>query len=127
VAFQAYSLYRTDQSNQSQLSLEVANLTVSVAALESVLQSDMNASPVVVANVQSRARKMRATARVSISDILTELEIAAAVARTIAPAAPYALLAQLVIGATTQAVAAATAASGHAIDLTTISPIAAIV
>jgi len=70
---------------------------------------------------------MRATARVSISDILTELEIAAAVARTIAPAAPYALLAQLVIGATAQAVAAETAASGHAIDLTTISPIAAIV
>jgi hypothetical protein len=87
----------------------------------------MNASPVAVANVQSRARKMRATARVSISDILTELEIAAEVARTIAPAAPYALLAQLVIGATKQAVAAETAASGHAIDLTTISPIAAIV
>jgi hypothetical protein len=60
---------------------------------------------------------------VSISDILTELEIAAAVARTIPPAAPYAILAELVIGATSQAVAADTAASGHAIDLTTISPI----
>lgn len=123
VAFQAYSLYRTDQSNQSQLSSAVANLTMSVAALESALQSDMNASPAAVASVQSRARKMRATARVSISDILTELEIAAAVARTIAPAAPYALLAELVIGATTQALAAQSAASGHPIDLTTISPI----
>jgi hypothetical protein len=123
VAFQAYSLYRTDQSNQSQLSLAIANLTVSVVGLESTLQSDMNASPAVVANIQGRAKKMRATARVSISDILTELEIAAAVARTIPPAAPYAILAELVIGATSQAVAADTAASGHAIDLTTISPI----
>jgi hypothetical protein len=35
-------------------------------------------------------------------------------------------LAQLVICATSQAVAAQTAASGHAIDLTTISPIPAI-
>ncbi len=126
VAFQAYSLYRTDQSDQSQLSLAVANLTMSVAALESGFQSDMNASPATVAHFQSRARRMRATAHVSISDILTELEIAAAVAGTIAPAAPYALLAELVIRATTQAVAAQTAASGHAIDLTTIAPILAI-
>jgi hypothetical protein len=35
-------------------------------------------------------------------------------------------LAELVIGATTQAVAAESAASGHAIDMTTISPILAI-
>ena len=126
VAFQAYSLYRTEQTNQSQLSLAVANLTVSVVALESVFQSDMNAAPAAVANVHSRAKKMRATARVSISDILTELQIAAAIARTIAPAAPYALLAELVIGATSQAVAAQSAASGHAIDLTTIAPIPAI-
>lgn len=126
VAFQAYSLYRTDQTNQSQLSLAIANLTVSVVAIESVFQSDMNASSVAVANVHSRAKKMRATARVSISDILTELQIAAAIARTIAPAAPYALLAELVIGATSQAVAAERAASGRAIDLTTISPIPAI-
>jgi hypothetical protein len=126
VAFQAYSLYRTEQSNQSQLSLAIANLTVSVVALESTFQSDMNASPAAVANFHSRAKKMRATARLSISDILTELEIAAAVARTIPPAAPYAILAELVIGATTQAVAAESAASGHAIDLTTISPILSI-
>jgi hypothetical protein len=126
VAFQAYSLYRTDQTNQSQLSLPIANLTVSVAALESVFQSDMNPSPAAVANVQGRAKKMRATAHLSISDILTELQIAAAVARTIAPAAPYALVAELVIDATRQAMAAQTAASGHPIDLSTISPILAI-
>ena len=125
VAFQAYSLYRTDQSNQSQLSLAIANLTVSVVGLESTLQSDMNASPAAVANIQGRARKMRAATRVSISDILTELEIAAAIARTIPPAAPYAILAELVIGATSQAMAAESAASGHAIDLMTIAPIAA--
>jgi hypothetical protein len=106
--------------------LAIANLTVSVVGLESSFQSDMNASPAAVANIQGRARKIRATARVSISDILTELEIAAAIARTIPPAAPYAILAELVIGATSQAVAAESAASGHAIDLMTIAPIAAI-
>lgn len=128
VAFQAYSLYRTNQTDQSQLSSAVANLTVSVVALEGVFQSDMNPSPAAVANVQGRAKKMRAAAaRLSLSDILTELQIAAAIARTIAPAAPYALLADLVIDATRQAMAAQTAASGRPIDLSTISPIAAIV
>jgi hypothetical protein len=126
VAFQAYSLYRTDRSNASQLSLAISNLAVSVAGLEAVFQSDMHASPAAVASVQSRAKKIRATARISISDILTELQIAAAVAQTIAPAAPYAMLAQLVIDATRRAMAAETAASSQPIDLSTISPILAI-
>ncbi|HEY6989789.1 MAG TPA: hypothetical protein VH369_15450 [Bryobacteraceae bacterium] len=126
VAFQAYSLYRTDRSNASQLSLAVSNLTVSVAALEAAFQSDMHASPAVVARFQHRARSIRATARVSISDILAELQIAAAVAQTIAPAAPYAMLAQLVIDATRQALAAQSAAASQAIDLSTIAPLPAI-
>jgi hypothetical protein len=126
VAFQAYSLYRTDRSNAGQLSLAISNLTVSVAGLEAVFQSDMHASPAAVAQVQSRARAIRATARVSISDILAELQIAAAVAQTIAPAAPYAMLAQLVIDATRQALAAESAASSQPIDLSTVSPIPAI-
>jgi hypothetical protein len=126
VAFQSYSLYRTDRSNASQLSLAIANLTVSVTGLEAVFQSDMQASPAAVANVQSRAMKIRATAHVSISDIFTELQIAAAVAQTIPPAAPYAMLAQLVIDATRQALAAQTAAASQPIDLSTISPVPAI-
>lgn len=126
VAFQSYSLYRTDRSNASQLSLAVANLTVSVTGLEAVFQSDMQASPAAVANVQSRAMKIRATARISISDIFTELQIAAAIAQTIPPAAPYAMLAQLVIDATRQALAAQTAAASQPIDLSTISPVPAI-
>ena len=126
VAFQSYSLYRTDRSNASQLSLAIANLTVSVTGLEAVFQSDMQASPAAVANVQSRAMKIRATARVSISDIFTELQIAAAIAQTIPPAAPYAMLAQLVIDATRQALAAQTAATSQPIDLSTISPVPAI-
>ena len=70
--------------------------------------------------------KIRATARVSISDIFTELQIAAAIAQTIPPAAPYAILAQLVIDATRQALAAQTAAASQPIDLSTISPVPAI-
>jgi hypothetical protein len=126
VAFQSYSLYRTDRSNASQLSLAIANLTVSVTGLEAVFQDDMQASPAAVANVQSRAMKIRATARVSISDIFTELQIAAAVAQTIPAAAPYAMLAQLVIDATRQALAAQTAAASQPIDLSAISPVPAI-
>ena len=127
VAFQAYSLYRSDKSNASQLSLALSNLTVSVASLEAAFQSDMHASPAAVARFKSRAKKIRATANISISDILTELQIAAAVAQTIAPAAPYAMLAQLVIDATRQALAAETAASSQPIDLAVIAPIPAIV
>ena len=126
VAFNAYSVYRTSQTNQSELSSAVSALTVSVVALESSFESDLHASPATVAHFHSKAKQMQATAHVSISDILTELQIAAAVAKAIPAAAPYAMLADLVIGATNQALAAQSAASGQPIDLSTISPITAI-
>jgi hypothetical protein len=128
MAFNAYSLYRTTGTNQADISVQLGNLTVSIVALENTFLNDMHASSANVIHVRRKAKRMRAraAASVTISDILTELEIAAAVAKTIPSAQPYAALAQIVIEATSQAVAAEVAAAGQAIDLSTIQPVAAI-
>jgi hypothetical protein len=128
VAFNAYSLYRVNANNQAELAVAIDNLTVSIISLENSFQADMHVSPQEVLSVRKKATKIRVSigTKLSVSDILTELEIAAAVARSVPAAAPYAALAQLVIGATSQALAAEMAASGQAIDLTTIQPLAAI-
>ena len=76
-----------------------------------------------------KAESLRARAagqNVTVSDILTELEIAAAVARAVPAASVYAGLASMVIEATSQALAAESASAGQAIDLTTIQPLAAL-
>jgi len=127
-AFNGYALYRSTTADQAGVSMALANLTVSVVSLENAFLNDMHASSANIAKMQLKAKTMRAraSASVSISDILTELQIAAAVAKAIPAAQPYAALAELVIAATSQAVAAETAASGEAIDLSTIQPVAAI-
>jgi hypothetical protein len=124
-AFYAYSLYRADQSNQAEVSVDIANLTVSVVSLENAFQPAMHVSPQVVLNVRAKAARMRATAtpRISISDILTELEIAASIAATVPATQPYSGLAAIIINATRQALAAQSSASGQPIDLSTIQPI----
>ncbi|HEY1950925.1 MAG TPA: hypothetical protein VGG97_28180 [Bryobacteraceae bacterium] len=126
-AFNSYSLYRTT-ANEADISMALANLTVSVVALENAFLNDMHASSVNIVKMRRKANAMRAraSASVTISDVLTELEIAAAVAKAIPAAQPYAALAQIVIDATSQAVAAEAAASGQVIDLSTIQPLAAI-
>jgi hypothetical protein len=125
--FNSYSLYRTT-ANEADISIALANLTVSVVALENAFLNDMHASSASIVKTRRKANAMRAraSASVTISDVLTELEIAAAVARAIPAAQPYAALAQIVIEATSQAVAAEAAASGQVIDLSTIQPLAAI-
>jgi hypothetical protein len=125
--FNAYSLYRTTQGNQAAVSVAISNLTFSIVSLENAIQAGLHVSPQAVLNVRAKAAKLRASAspRISISDILTELEIAAAIARTL-PGTPYADLAGIVIDAAQQALAAQNAASGQAIDLSTIQPIALI-
>jgi len=122
-AYNAYSLYRVNPNEQAELSVQLNNLTVSIVSLENAFQADLKASPQDVVTIQKKAKKLRQTAGVAVSDILTELEIAAAVARTIPAASPYAGLAELVINATSQALAAEISASGQPIDLTTIQPL----
>jgi hypothetical protein len=123
--FNAYSLYRTTQSNEAAVTLTIANLTVSIVALEDEIQAALHVSPQAVLKVRRQAMKIRAAAspRISISDILTELEIAASIAQTVPGAQPYAGLAAIVISAAQQALAAHRSASGQAIDLSTIQPI----
>jgi hypothetical protein len=123
--FNAYSLYRTTQSNEAAVTLTIANLTVSIVSLENEIQAALHVSPQAVLNVRRRAMKIRAAAspRISISDILTELEIAASIAQTVPGAQSYAGLAAIVISAAQQALAAHSSASGQAIDLSTIQPI----
>jgi hypothetical protein len=126
--FNAYSLYRTTQANQAAVSVAISNLTFSIVSLENAIQAALHVSPQAVLNVRAKAAKLRASAspRISISDILTELEIAAAIARTLPGTQSYAGLAAIVISAAQQALAAQSSASGQAIDLSTIQPIALI-
>jgi hypothetical protein len=126
--FSAYSIYRATQGNQAAVSVAISNLTVSIVSLEDAIQAHLPVSPQAVLQVRARAAKVRATAspRISISDILTELEIAAAIAQTVPGTQPYSGLAALVIRATQQALAARNSASGEPIDLATIQPIALI-
>ena len=127
-AFSAYSLYRASQNNQAAVSVDIVNLTVSIVSLENAIQAALHVSPQVVLKAREKAGKIRAAAgqRITISDILTELEIAAAIAETVPGSGPYSELAAIVITATQQALAAESSASGQAIDLSTIQAIALI-
>jgi hypothetical protein len=128
-AFTAYSAFRIQPASQAEVAVMIGNLTVAIVALENVFQSDMQASPANVASVRAHAKRVRASAKqagVTVSDILTELEIAAAIARTIPQAGPYAALAEVVIESTSAALAAEIAATGQPIDLSLIQPIPAI-
>jgi hypothetical protein len=127
--FNAYALYRTSPTDASALTVAISNLTISVIALENSFQTDMQVPPSVVTGIRKKAQSLRARAagqNVTVSDILTELEIAAAVARAVPAASVYAGLASMVIEATSQALAAESASAGQAIDLTTIQPVAAL-
>lgn len=126
--YNAYSLYRATQSNQAAVSVDIANLTASIVSLESAIQANLQVSPQVISNVRRKAARVRAAAnpRISISDILTELQIAAAIAEAVPGTQPYSGLAAIVIKATQQALAARNSASGEPIDLSTIQPIALI-
>jgi hypothetical protein len=128
-AYAAYSNFRVQPASQAEVAVMIGNLTVAIVALENVFQVDMQASPAAVANVRAHAKRARASAKqagVTISDILTELEIAAAVAHTIPQTGPYAGIAEMVIESTSAALAAEIAAAGQPIDLSLIQPIPAI-
>jgi hypothetical protein len=127
-AFNAYSLYHANQSNQAAVSVRIVNLTVSIVSLENAFQGALHVAPHAVLKLREKAGRMRVAAspRITISDILTELEMAAAIAATVNGTQPYSGLAAIVIDATQQALAAQSGASGQAIDLATIQPIAAI-
>ncbi len=127
-AYNAYALFRTASTNQSEAALAISNLTVSIVSLENTLQAGIHVNPQTVIRVRGRAARLRAAAapRISISDILTELEIAASIASTVPGTQPYAALAEIVIKTTQAALAASNASAGRLIDLSTIQPVASI-
>ncbi len=125
VAYNTYVAFRTAPATQSEVSVTINNLTVAIIALENSFQTDMQASPASVAKIRRRANRIRSNVAqdgISVSDLLTELEIASAVAETIPKSGPYAKMAELVIQTTSAALAAETAAAGQPIDLTLIQP-----
>ena len=129
-ALSAYQLYRNSQQETS-VNDSIKNLTLAIVLLETSIQSDLHVNPKKNAAVRLAALRIRSRAQqvahVAVSDILTELEIAAAVAQTVPSAQPYSMLAKAVIDATSGALDAEQAASGKPIDMQSIpaiSPIA---
>jgi hypothetical protein len=129
-ALDAYALYRTAATtgNQAQLDIEIQNLAASIVVLENAFAADLHVSATSVQQIRKKAKRIRSAAgsNVSITDILTELEIAASIAELVPPAQPYAALAAMVIAATDAALNAEEAAAGQPIDLSTIPAIAPI-
>lgn len=126
-AFNAYSLYRAAAAsgNQAQVSVGLQNLTLSIVVLENAFEADLHVSAASLRQARAEAARIRAAtgSNASISDILTELEIAASIAEAVPQAKPYAALAAMVIAATDAALNAEEAAAGQPIDLSTIQPI----
>jgi hypothetical protein len=128
-AFTLYSQYRTNVNSQTTAAGAINSLLISIVTLEVSIQKEMQVPAPVVQQAHHEAAAMRAKAaarNISVSDVLTELEVAATIAQTIPAASAYANLASMVVDATAQAVAAYNAASGQPIDLTTIQPVPAI-
>jgi hypothetical protein len=128
-AFTLYSQYRVNVNSQTTAAGAINSLLISIVTLEVSIQKEMQVPAPVVQQAHHKAAAMRAKAaarNISVSDVLTELEVAATIAQTIPAASAYANLASMVVDATAQAVAAYNAASGQPIDLTTIQPVPAI-
>ena len=128
LAYNSYALFRTATSNQTAAALAISNLTVSIVSFENSLQSGMQVTPQVTARIRARARRLRfsASPNITISDILSELEIAASIAATVPGTQPYAALAEVVISATQSALSALDSGSGQLIQLSTITPVPSI-
>ncbi len=126
-AYDAYAAYRANPASQASVAVAVSNLTVSIVALEDNFESSMHVSPNAVLKARGKAASIRAAhPQITISDILTELEVAASIAEAVPGTQPYSALAAVVIDATKQALAANQSASGQPIDLSTIQPLAPI-
>ncbi len=124
-AFSAYATYRSQPQQNLVVVSAITELTRTLLNLENGLISGAHADSQAVASVRGKALRLRSRAgrNITISDILTELEIAASVAETIPATGPYSKIASMVIEATNQALAAQEAAAGQPIDLSTIQPL----
>lgn len=128
VAFNAYASFRSQPTNTVTVTTAIADLTVGIVSLENALTTGMKADSQTAAEIRQKAFRLRTRigGKVSVPDILTELEIAAAVAETIPAAQPYSQIAALIIEATSEALVAENATAGQPIDLTSIQPVSQI-
>lgn len=126
-AFDAYAAFRSQPQNTSSVAVAVGSLTAGIVSLENALINDMRAQAS-AAKVRSRALRFRTQQgrNLNISDILAELQLAAAIAGTIPATQPYSRLAAIVIDATSEALAAEQATDGQPIELSSIEPVALI-
>jgi hypothetical protein len=127
-AFETYASFRSQPSSRAAVTIAITNLTAWIVALENAFAKDMHANSQTMERIRHKAVTLRTQAgrNVTISDILTELEIAASIAEAIPAGQPYAQLAAVVIEATSQALVAEDATAGQPIDLSTIQPVAPI-
>lgn len=127
-AYSAYVAYRAAQTNEPALVLAIVNLTATIQSLERAFQLDMKATPENIAAARAKAVQFHAAygKRITVSGILTDLEIAASVAAGIPATQPYSTLAEIVLQMAQDAMSAFGKSSGQPIDLSTIQPIAPI-
>ena len=124
-----YALYR-DSKQEGSVAANIQDLTMALVLLETTIQGDLHVDPRRTGAVRAQAGKLRSQAakqHVEVSDILTELEIAASVAQTVLSTQAYSGLAEMVIKATAGALEAEQACSGKPIEMNalgTMAPIA---
>lgn len=124
-AFDGYLSFRAQTTNQAAAGTALAGLTAGIVSLENALVTGIHADSRQVAKIRQKASTIRARAKknVTVSDILSELQIAAALASTLRAGQPYSQIAAIVIEATRQAMAAEKATAGQPIDLASIQPV----
>ena len=120
-----YSAYRNSAHDETSVSAALGNLTVGITSLESALVSDLHVDGQHSAQVRKAAQRIRAraSARMTVADILTELEIAASIAAVVPSTADYAMLAKGIINATGAALSAEQAFADKPIQIDTMAAI----
>lgn len=126
-ALNSYTLYRSaaTSAGQADVTAAISNLTLSIVTLEDAFEADLNVPASTAVAIRTEAQRIRKAAgpNTTVADVLTALEVAAAIAEAIPGAQPDASLAAMVVAATDAALDAEDAAAGQPIDLTTIQNI----
>lgn len=130
-ALTAYATFRSAPvADTTALAAEIGSVTVSVVSLENAIQADLHVPPAKVSAIRAKAGTIRARTSnpnaITLTDILTELELAATIAEAVPATQPWSTLAAVVIQATDSALTAINAQSGQPINMSTIGPISVI-
>jgi hypothetical protein len=124
-ALAIYSAYRNRTEAETSVSAALGQLTVDFVSLEGQLIAELPVNQQHAAAIRKTAQKIRdhAGANVTVADILTELEIAAALASGVPGGTAYAELAKAVITVTGTALAEEQAGADQPINLDSIAAI----